>query len=232
MPDRPVLILIPAMPCDADLYAAQVAGLADLVEPRVMVLDEPTMGESAAALLAAAPAHFLLAGTAYGGALALEIAARAPDRIGGLWLMNCNPGAHPDPMEAQEMSARIETGSYEDVLADLGQAVVGSTNDMARQAFLAMARRAGPGRLLRQNQAAAGRSDHWARLGWIKVPTLLLWGAADSLVPLAIGERMAALMPSADFVSLPDCHHLPTLEQPAAVTQAARIWLGRCLTRP
>ncbi len=229
MPDHPVLFLIPAMPCDADLYAAQVAGLADLVEPRVMVLDEPTMAESAAALLAAAPARFLLGGTAYGGALALEIAMQAPDRIEGLWLMNCNPGNHPDPEEAQEMSARIKAGSHEDVLAELAQAVVGSTNAVAREAFLTMARRAGPDRLLRQNQAAAGRKDHWVHLGRIKVPTLLLWGAADSLVPLAIGERMAALMPSADFVSLADCHHLPTLEQPAAATQAARTWLGRCL---
>jgi pimeloyl-ACP methyl ester carboxylesterase len=229
MSDRPTLILVPAMPCDGDLYAAQIEACADLVDAQVMILDASDMAANAARLLASAPPRFLLAGTAFGGALALEVAATAPERIAGLWLMNCNPGAHPDPDEVLQMQRRVEAGDYEGVLAELAQLVVGDTDVVARQRFLAMARRAGSDRFLRQNRAAGSRRDHWPKLPRLAIPTLLLWGAQDRLVPLAIGQRLAAEIPTAKLVALPDAHHLPTLQQPTLVNVALRSWLTEIL---
>ena len=46
MPDRPALVLLPAMPCGADSYEAQTAALADIVDPIVIVREESTMTEA------------------------------------------------------------------------------------------------------------------------------------------------------------------------------------------
>jgi pimeloyl-ACP methyl ester carboxylesterase len=111
-PPRPTLILLPALPCGADFYASQVDALFDLVDPKIMVLEEASLAASAAALLAAAPANFFLAGTAYGGCLAIEIAVTAPERIAGLWLMNCNPGRIPIlRVQGRSVPARVAVNS-------------------------------------------------------------------------------------------------------------------------
>src|SRR4051794_20673295 len=91
------MIFLPAMRCDGRLYAHRIDGLKDLVSPSEHVLDRKTFGDSADALLASTSGSFILAGTAYGGCLAMEVLARAPERVRGLWLMNCQPGTHPNP---------------------------------------------------------------------------------------------------------------------------------------
>lgn len=44
---------------------------------------------------------------------------------------------------------------------------------------------------------AADRQDLSARLGAIRAPALLLWGDADPLSPVAVGARLASLLPGA-----------------------------------
>jgi len=229
--DRPVLIMLPAMPCAAGFYDAQAAALADLVEVRVMVLDEPSLAASAAKVLAAAPSRFLLAGTAYGGGLAIEIAATAPERIAGLWLMNCNPRPHTDPDEALAMSARVRAEGLEPLLAEWAGIIVAPEADAARRRFLELARAEGPERFARQNEAAARRSDHRAALARLDVPTLLLWGADDRFVPATVGRTLASSMPAARYVELPGCRHLPALERPEETGRLGREFVREVLGR-
>ncbi len=224
MAGRRPLVMLPAMPCGPEFYDAIARGLDPLVEVRAMVPDEPDMAAAADAVLAAAPERFLLAGTAHGGAVALEVAARAPDRIIGLWLMNCNPGPNPDPDNMRATAASVRAGGYESLLADWAGRIVDPDNIKARDAFLAMARAAGPERFARQSEASAGRRDHWQALP--ALPTLLLWGAEDEFVPIAIARRMAASIPGAHLVSLPRCRHFPAVERPAETVAAARMWLA------
>src|SRR5262245_6192141 len=94
--ERPTLVLLPAMLCSDELYRPQIERLRDLVEPMTLTVAEATMAEAAADVLRRAPPRFLLAGTSYGGSLALEVVALAPARVLGLWLMGCNPGPHGD----------------------------------------------------------------------------------------------------------------------------------------
>lgn len=49
----------------------------------------------------------------------------------------------------------------------------------------------------------------------IAVPTLLLWGEQDELIPLACGEDAASLIPDAKLVVLPNVGHIPSIEAPA-----------------
>ena len=46
------------------------------------------------------------------------------------------------------------------------------------------------------------------------MPTLVLWGEQDALVPVAVGQALPAALSRAQFEVLPGCGHLPTLEMP------------------
>jgi pimeloyl-ACP methyl ester carboxylesterase len=49
----------------------------------------------------------------------------------------------------------------------------------------------------------------------IKVPTLLLWGQKDRLIPYANAADYLAALPDAKLVSFPDLGHVPQEEAPA-----------------
>lgn len=48
----------------------------------------------------------------------------------------------------------------------------------------------------------ADRSDLSARLDELRAPTLLLWGDADPISPVAVGRRLSQLLPNAELVVL------------------------------
>jgi pimeloyl-ACP methyl ester carboxylesterase len=52
------------------------------------------------------------------------------------------------------------------------------------------------------------------RFADLDLPVLLLWGDNDRVVPLSIGERLAAELPNARLVVLERCGHLPPEERP------------------
>jgi len=53
-----------------------------------------------------------------------------------------------------------------------------------------------------------------ARYPEIGVPTLLIWGRGDPVVPLAVGQRLAQAIPDARLHVLEACGHLPAEEKP------------------
>ena len=53
-----------------------------------------------------------------------------------------------------------------------------------------------------------------ARYPQIDVPTLLLWGRSDRVVPLWVGQRLARDLPRARLHVLDACGHLPAEERP------------------
>src|SRR5215470_9235074 len=110
------VVLLPALLCDAELYAAQLGTLTDLADPLVVTLADPDMARAAALVLERAPACFALVGTSAGGNLALEVLAAAPARVAGLWLTGVNPGRHADPDGARLMQQRARAGEFEAVV--------------------------------------------------------------------------------------------------------------------
>jgi len=53
------------------------------------------------------------------------------------------------------------------------------------------------------------------RIGTITVPTLVVWGGNDELVPLEQGREYAAGIPGAKLTIVPDCGHAPSIEKPS-----------------
>ena len=54
------------------------------------------------------------------------------------------------------------------------------------------------------------------RLDRIAVPTLVLWGAEDRVIPRAHAERYRACIRGAELRTIAACGHLPAIEQPQA----------------
>jgi pimeloyl-ACP methyl ester carboxylesterase len=57
----------------------------------------------------------------------------------------------------------------------------------------------------------------------LDVPTLILWGRQDPVVPLALGERLAEELPNARLVVMEKCGHVPSEERPE---ESLRVVLG------
>jgi pimeloyl-ACP methyl ester carboxylesterase len=58
----------------------------------------------------------------------------------------------------------------------------------------------------------------------IRCPTLVLAGADDSWAPAARHRDMAAQIPGATLVVVPECGHMCMLERPEIVTRALLDW--------
>jgi pimeloyl-ACP methyl ester carboxylesterase len=61
----------------------------------------------------------------------------------------------------------------------------------------------------------------------ITCPTLVLAGADDKLIPAKIQREMAVEIPNAQYVEIPNCGHLPTMEEPEITSKYMRHWLAR-----
>jgi pimeloyl-ACP methyl ester carboxylesterase len=109
--------------------------------------------------------------------------------------------SHPD--------ARIPEEQVEGYAAPLDQAGT-------RYAILQAARQVLP----------RGLDEVVARYPRMTLPTLLLWGREDPVVPLSAGERLSRELPHAHLVVLERCGHLPQEERPAEGLAALLPFLG------
>jgi pimeloyl-ACP methyl ester carboxylesterase len=53
-----------------------------------------------------------------------------------------------------------------------------------------------------------------------EVPTLIVWGSRDHIIPVAHGRRAHAEMPGSYFLEIPDAGHFPQLDRPAELVEA------------
>jgi triacylglycerol lipase len=71
---------------------------------------------------------------------------------------------------------------------------------------------------------ASERLDN--RLGEIHVPTLVVWGKQDNLLPIASGERYAAGIPGARIISFDKCGHVPPIEKAEEFVSSVTTFLS------
>ena len=65
-----------------------------------------------------------------------------------------------------------------------------------------------------------------AQLKALKIPTLVVWGREDKLLPLESGRHVAAQIPGAHMAIIDNCGHIPSVEQPRAFLGALGGFLG------
>ena len=66
-----------------------------------------------------------------------------------------------------------------------------------------------------------------ARFEELDVPTLVLWGRQDRVVPLWVGERLADKLPDAKLQVLENCGHMPAEELPRESWEALQTFLDQ-----
>lgn len=71
----------------------------------------------------------------------------------------------------------------------------------------------------------AARPDFTGILSQIKVPSLILTGDSDQLIPKERSLTMAEAIPNATLATVENAGHMPMLEQPQATTMAIRNFL-------
>lgn len=64
-----------------------------------------------------------------------------------------------------------------------------------------------------------------ARYPEMAVPTLLIWGREDRIVPLGVGQRLARELPSARLEIIEECGHMPQEEKPRESLEIFRSFL-------
>jgi pimeloyl-ACP methyl ester carboxylesterase len=229
---RPHVVLVPGLLCTRDLFRDQIAHLSARAE--IMVGDHTgheTMAGIAAAILAAAPPRFSLAGLSMGGYIAMEMATMAPERIQRLALLDTQ--ARPDTpdivarrLKLNEMARSGRFGAVSrDILLKLFIHPARLSDEPLVQRVIAMADDTGPEVFLRQQAAILSRPDLRADLGAIACPTLVIVGDADALTPPDCGREIVEAVGGARLEIIPHCGHLTTMECPDAVNRLLDEWL-------
>jgi pimeloyl-ACP methyl ester carboxylesterase len=60
----------------------------------------------------------------------------------------------------------------------------------------------------------------------VRTPTLVVWGRDDAIAPVNCGELYAQALPNARLVTIPDCGHLPEMEQPEEFADLVESFLA------
>ena len=231
MTDRIPLVFLPGLLCDARLWRDQARDLADIADPTIADLtQDSSVGAMAERVLATAPPRFALAALSMGGYVAFEIMRRAPERVTRLALFDTSAAPDSPDRQARRKSsiATLALGRFVGVSKRMLPQLVAShhVDDAVGDEVRAMAERVGAQAFLRQQKAILTRPDSRPVLASITVPTLVVVGADDLTTPPDAARAIHDGIAGSTFEILPDCGHLPALEEPRRTTALLREWLS------
>ncbi len=175
------------------------------------------VADMAALLDAAGADHAVLGGLSLGGFVSLEFVLEHPQRVGAVLLFDTGPGFRNDQAREQwnERAGKTADRLERDGITALGGS--GEPDFGHRSAHgLALAAR---GMLAQQD----GRV--MAGLASVTVPVLVLVGARDKAF-LPAADYIAAKIPGAVRVVVPDAGHVSNLDQPELFNQAVLEFLA------
>lgn len=200
--------------------------------------DMDTLADDAAALIEAlgcAPCHFV--GLSMGGFIGMRLAARRPELIRSLVLMETSA----DPEPAENVPRYRMLGGIVRALGGLGMQLVMPKvmRIMFGRTFLADPSREAERRLWRQRgmendrlgvtralQGVIDRKPIHDELGRISAPTLVMVGDEDVATVPAKAEQMRDAIAGARLVVIPGAGHTASVEQPDFVNSALAEFLA------
>ncbi len=233
------ILLIPGLLCDARVFLPQIVHLGFRHPLHIALpLQGETVEQMSEAILATAPPKFILMGHGLGGDVALDILRRDNGRASRAILISTDPLAEP-PATAAAREARIvaaKAGRLKEVVAQEYPETAFAPSEW-RAEIMALMRdmglTLGEGVFLRQTRALQRRPDQQKTLRRANLPLLMIAGAEDPLVPVRRQDFAAQLAPHAQLAVIEGAGHLPTLEQPEAVTARIETFLnGPMMLRP
>ncbi|HLW03774.1 MAG TPA: alpha/beta fold hydrolase [Ktedonobacterales bacterium] len=178
--------------------------------------------DAAAVLQALGIERAAVVGISMGGFISLELALRHPELVEKLVLTSTSAGGPTHVQPGPEMLAMLgrdrrgtepgELGRQSYTLIMAPGYAERHPEEMERIVANARYRPQPAEAYLRQLQACMGHNAA-DRLGQIHVPTLVVHGDVDPLVPVANGKYLAAHIPGARLILYPDTGHIPVIER-------------------
>ena len=243
----PAVLLIHGWNCNRTFWERQVTHLRDRFT--VVTVDlrghgessRPQKGYSIGALAgdleqlvrALRVPRIALVGWSMGGMVALELARRLGDRASALGLVGTTPGGLGDPkspFQQTEVAARMRAGVAEDFRGFAREFVAGCFAAGRESPLypwaLGQVQKTAP-----QVAAACLEAllafDARAQLKQLKLPTTVVHGRGDQVLPLAGAEHLAKHITGAELVVLEQSAHCPLLEEPERFNETLLALLGR-----
>ncbi|WP_341916044.1 alpha/beta hydrolase [Polaromonas sp. YR568] len=184
--------------------------------------------------------RFVLAGNSLGGQVAWATAVALPQRVARLVLVDASgyspesasvPPSLPLGFRIARMPAlrvltqytlprSIVEKSVRNVYGDPSK-VTPELVDLYRDMTLRAGNRQALGRRMDQ-----GYSGEVAGLKTLAIPTLILWGGQDRLIPLEFGQRFARDITGSRLVVFDELGHVPHEEDPARTVAVVKTFLG------
>jgi 3-oxoadipate enol-lactonase len=157
-----------------------------------------------------------LVGASYGGLLCLDFAARHPELVPALVVLDAPLPDHdwsdPDFIAYAEEEERLIEGGELEAATDLNLAYWG-----VDERLRSMVRRS-----LELDVPEIEAVD----LSAIRAPTLVVVGEEDKPDFRAMAERLARELPEARLEVVPEAGHLPSMERPEATLRVVKAFLG------
>jgi len=174
----------------------------------------------------------VIGGCSMGGYAALALFQTAPKLFDGLVLANTRAGADSPESRAnrRNMLALVDREGPSGVARDMMPKLLGKTTRETNPTAEATIRR-----LIKQQSPVAIRSaihrmmhraDSTPLLAEVAVPTLIVTGEEDELIPVDESRRMAGAIRGATLVIIPNAGHLSNMEQPEAFNAALNTFLA------
>ena len=226
------VIFIPGHLCTDWIYQDQIASLTGHDVTVADTFHDDTCGGMADRLLASAPDRFVVAGLSMGGMVAMEVMARAPDRVAGACLMDTDPSAARE-REVDWRRGLLAGGmeSYVDAFvqrfylhdADVAERLGPLTRQRMLETPEAVARA--------QVNALDTRREMAPLIAGFPGPVSLIVGAEDKVCPPFLHHRLAEVLPGSELVEIAGCGHIATVERPAEVNAALHSLVERATAR-
>ena len=175
----------------------------------------------------------IVGGASMGGYAAMAFLQQAADRVDGVIFANTRAGADSPEARAnrRNMLALVDREGPSGVAREMMPKLLGKTTHEVKPDIEAFVRR-----LIKQQSPVAIRSaihrmmhrpDSTPMLPTVKVPTLVITGEEDELIPVDESRAMATAIPGATLVIVPRAGHLANLEQPEAFNNALHEFLAK-----
>ena len=173
----------------------------------------------------------VIGGCSMGGYAALALYQSTPELFDGLVLANTRAGADSPESRAnrRNMLALVDREGASGVAREMMPKLLGKTTNESNSDAESFVRR-----LIKQQSPIAIRSaihrmmhrpDSTPLLAQVSVPTLVITGAEDEMIPVEESRRMASAIRGAKLVVIPGAGHLANLEQPDAFNAALNGFL-------
>jgi 3-oxoadipate enol-lactonase len=246
--DLRALVLLHAFPIGANLWEPQIKSIPEgwrLITPDLRGFGGSTEVDSPASPSMADYAEdvvdlleelgvtrAVVGGCSMGGYAALALYQARPEIFDGLVLANTRAGADSPESRAnrRNMLAVVDREGPSGVARDMMPKLLGKTTHEARPDAEANVRRLikqqSPDGIRAAIQRMMHRADSTPLLAGVSVPTLVITGAEDEMIPVEESRRIASGIRGARLVIIPGAGHLANLEQPEAFNTALNEFLA------